>query len=384
MFMEQDSHTDEQIKKILFLKNVAVVGISDNVDKASNYVPKYLTEHEFNIMPVNSSLEQIYDRKCYSSINEIKKEIDIVDVFYPSNEVLPIIKDAIKKKPKVIWLQEGIHNPEAEELARKEGIEVIFNRCMLKEHQRLMPLIEKMGSEYFLKLKEYDDSTLQQLYDEHYFESRKYTAYENWYVRAEFVKKILLPKKLLDIGCADGRLVMELRKLGVESYGIDGSTYILNQASKEVKNYLSQVNLNGKFPFEDNHFDGITSLHTIEHVHNLDNFMKELFRIMKEGGKAWIVTPDTPKEEQNTHDVSLKTLTEWKKLFLQHGFIVKKQKQYGFLDMKGKLAPLRLYKLPEPVKTWIKYSIYWYLNTFVKSKNKGKEASFVLIKPTKN
>jgi hypothetical protein len=63
---------------------------------------------------------------------------------------------------------------------------------------------------------------------------------------------------------------------------------------------------------------------------------------------------------------------------------VKKQKQYGFLDMKGKLAPLRLYKLPDPVKTWIKYSIYWYLNTFVKSKNKGKETSFVLIKPIKN
>jgi hypothetical protein len=105
---------------------------------------------------------------------------------------------------------------------------------------------------------------------------------------------------------------------------------------------------------------------------------------MKEGGKAWLVTPDTPKEKQNPYDVNLKTLKEWKELFLQYGFLVKKQKQYGFLDMKGKLAPLRLYKLPDPVKTWIKYSIYWYLNTFVKSKNKGKETSFVLIKPIKN
>ena len=382
--MEKDSHTDEQIKEILFLKNVAVVGISTNTDKASHYVPKYLVENGFNIIPVNSSADHILDRKCYRSIDEIKKEIDIVDIFMPSSEVLQLVKEAIKKKPKVIWLQEGIHNPESEDLARKMGIEVIFNRCMLKEHQRLMPSIKKLGSEYFTKLKEYDDSTLQQLYDDYYFQSSNYEKYKNWYVKAEFVKKILSSKKILDIGCADGRLVMELSKLGIESYGIDGSTYILNQANPEIKNKLLQVNLNEKFPFEDNHFDGIISLHTIEHVHNLDNFMKELFRIMKEGGKAWIVTPDTTKAKQNPYDVNLKTLKEWKELFLQYGFIVKKQKQYGFLDMKGKLAPLRLYKLPEPVRTWIKYSIYWYLNTFVKNKNEGKEASFVLIKPIKN
>jgi ubiquinone/menaquinone biosynthesis C-methylase UbiE len=302
----------------------------------------------------------------------------------PSSEVLQLVKEAIKKKPKVIWLQEGIHNLEAEDIARKKGIEVIFNRCMLKEHQRLMPSIEKSGSEYFTKLKEYDDSTLQQLYDDYYFQSSNYEKYKNWYVKAEFVKNILSSKKILDIGCADGRLVIELSKLGIESYGIDGSTYILNQANPKIKNRLLQVNLNEKFPFEDNHFDGITSLHTIEHVHNLDNFMKELFRIMKEGGKAWIVTPDTPKEKHNPYDVNLKTLKEWKKFFLQYGFTVKKQKQYGFLDMKGKLAPLRLYKLPEPVRTWVKYSIYWYLNNFVKNKNDGKEASFLLIKPNKN
>jgi len=60
-----------------------------------------------------------------------------VDIFRPSEDVLPFVKDAIKKKPKVIWLQEGIHNVEAEKLARSNGIMVIFNRCMLAEHQRL-------------------------------------------------------------------------------------------------------------------------------------------------------------------------------------------------------------------------------------------------------
>jgi len=60
-----------------------------------------------------------------------------MDVFRPSEDVLPFVEDAIKKNPKVIWLQEGIHNSEAEELARSNGIMVIFNRCMLAEHQRL-------------------------------------------------------------------------------------------------------------------------------------------------------------------------------------------------------------------------------------------------------
>src|SRR3989337_1490493 len=124
--MERDSHTDEQIKKIFFLKNVAVVGMSTNTDKASHYVPKYLAENGFNIMPINSSADHILDRKCYHNIDEIKKEIDIVDIFMPSSEVLQLVKEAIKKKPKVIWLQEGIHNPEAEDLARKKGIKVIF------------------------------------------------------------------------------------------------------------------------------------------------------------------------------------------------------------------------------------------------------------------
>ncbi len=70
-------------------------------------------------------------------MSDVPNSVDIVDVFRPSEEVLPFVKDAIKKKPKVIWLQEGIHNEEAEELARKEGIDVVFNRCMLAEHQRL-------------------------------------------------------------------------------------------------------------------------------------------------------------------------------------------------------------------------------------------------------
>lgn len=135
--MEKDLHTDEQIRRFYSLKNIAVVGMSKNPEKAAHYVPKYLADKGYNIIPVNPTTDEILGRKCYHEINEVNESIDIVDVFRPSDQVMPIVEEAIKKKPKVIWLQEGIHNKEAEELARNAGIEVVFNRCMLAEHERL-------------------------------------------------------------------------------------------------------------------------------------------------------------------------------------------------------------------------------------------------------
>lgn len=135
--MEQDSHTDEQIRKFYSLKNIAVVGISKNPEKAAHYVPKYLADQGYNIIPVNPTADEIMGKKCFHDLSQVQDSIDIVDVFRPSDQVVPVIEEAIKKKPKVIWLQEGIHNQEAEDLARKAGIEVVFNRCMLAEHERL-------------------------------------------------------------------------------------------------------------------------------------------------------------------------------------------------------------------------------------------------------
>ncbi len=135
--MDVDSHSDDQIRKILSLKTVAVVGMSKNEEKAAHYVPKYLLSQGYDVIPVNPTADQILDKKCHASLDDIQEHIDIVDVFRPSDQVLPVIEDAIKKKPKVIWLQEGIHNEEAENLARKAGIQVVYNRCMLAEHQRL-------------------------------------------------------------------------------------------------------------------------------------------------------------------------------------------------------------------------------------------------------
>ena len=135
--MESDSHTDEEIKEIFRLKKIAVVGMSKHAHKAAHFVPKYLSEQGFEITPINPNSTEILEKKSYPNISSLDHHVDVVDIFRPSEDVLPFVKDAIKKKPKVIWLQEGIHNVEAEELARSNGIMVIFNRCMLAEHQRL-------------------------------------------------------------------------------------------------------------------------------------------------------------------------------------------------------------------------------------------------------
>lgn len=135
--MEHDSHTDDEIRKIYSLKNIAVVGMSKNPDKAAHYVPKYLYEQGYNIIPVNPTATEILGKKCYPGLLDIPDEVDIVDVFRPSDQVLQVIEESIKIKPKIVWLQEGIHNPDAEEIAKKSGIDVVYNRCMLAEHQRL-------------------------------------------------------------------------------------------------------------------------------------------------------------------------------------------------------------------------------------------------------
>ena len=135
--MESDSHTDEEIKEIFRLKKIAVVGMSKHAHKAAHFVPKYLSEQGFEITAINPNTTEILGKKSYPDVSSLDHPVDVVDIFRPSEDVLSFVKDAIKKKQKVIWLQEGIHNSEAEELARSNGIMVIFNRCMLAEHQRL-------------------------------------------------------------------------------------------------------------------------------------------------------------------------------------------------------------------------------------------------------
>ena len=136
--MEQDSHSDDEIRKIYALKNIAVVGMSKTEGKAANYVPKYLIDQGYNVIPVNPTSTEILGRKSYPVVSSVPEQIDIVDIFRPSEDVLDVVIDALKKDGvRVIWMQKGIHNREAERLAKEKSLDVVYNRCMLEEHRRL-------------------------------------------------------------------------------------------------------------------------------------------------------------------------------------------------------------------------------------------------------
>jgi hypothetical protein len=136
--MEKDSHTDGDIKKILLdYKRVCVVGVSDTPGKAAHEIPKYLLEKGYTIIPINPNHDTVLGLKAFRNIEDVDTDFDILDIFRPSEEVLGIVEDVLKKPPKVIWMQEGIKNDGAREMAEKEGVTVVFNRCMMKEHYRL-------------------------------------------------------------------------------------------------------------------------------------------------------------------------------------------------------------------------------------------------------
>ncbi len=135
--MKIDSHSDREIQKILHFKNIAVVGMSKNEEKPAHFVPKYLIDHGYNVIPVNPTVNEILGRKSYPTVSEIQENVDVVEIFRRSEDVLPVVNDAIKKNGiKVIWMQSGIYNEEAEKKARENGIDVVFNRCMMVEHRR--------------------------------------------------------------------------------------------------------------------------------------------------------------------------------------------------------------------------------------------------------
>jgi len=133
-----DKNADDILKGIYGFKNIAVVGMSPTEGKPSNYVPRYLIEKGYNVIPVNPMYEEILGNKSYPKVSDIPHQVDIVDIFRKSDDVLPVVQDAtLKKGIKVIWMQLGIYNREAREIAEKKDISVIYNRCILKEHQRL-------------------------------------------------------------------------------------------------------------------------------------------------------------------------------------------------------------------------------------------------------
>jgi predicted CoA-binding protein len=137
----------DEIKQILTeYKTVAVVGLSRELGKDSHRVSAYLKAHGFRIIPVNPFADEVLGEKSYKSLldipPEIQKTIEIVDVFRPSEEVPPIVEQAIKLhakygKPRVVWMQLDIVNEQAAEAAEKAGLTVVMDKCIMVEHRHL-------------------------------------------------------------------------------------------------------------------------------------------------------------------------------------------------------------------------------------------------------
>lgn len=127
------------VERALQLKRVAVVGLSKDPAKAAHSVPRYLQHHGYKIYPVNPyGGEELLGEKVYGSIAEVEEPVDLVVIFRPSAEALPVVKQALTRDDvSGIWLQEGITSSEAEELVREKGLLYVEDRCMFKEHRRL-------------------------------------------------------------------------------------------------------------------------------------------------------------------------------------------------------------------------------------------------------
>ncbi len=131
----QDKREKEILEKA---KVVAVVGLSSNEDKPSNIVAQYLIAAGYKIIPVNLHNDKILGRKCYKNLSDIPEQVDIVDIFMRSETLLPVVEEAVRIKPKCIWLQLGVANEEAKRLAEQHGITFFMDVCIKQEHARLL------------------------------------------------------------------------------------------------------------------------------------------------------------------------------------------------------------------------------------------------------
>lgn len=129
---------DEDIRAALTRsKTVAIVGLSPKPERDSYRVAKYLRQKGFHIVPVRPGQKTILDEKAYPSLDVIPHPVDIVDIFRGSDKILPHAHEALRIKPKLFWMQLHIENFEAAELLTSAGIDVVMNRCIKKEHERL-------------------------------------------------------------------------------------------------------------------------------------------------------------------------------------------------------------------------------------------------------
>ena len=129
---------DDNIRDILnSAKTIAILGLSPKPERDSNRVAGYLKDHGYRIIPIRPAQKEILGEKAYRSLDDIKEPVDIVNVFRNSSQIIPHAHEAIRLKPKVFWMQLNIENREAAALLTSAGIDVVKDRCIEVEHERL-------------------------------------------------------------------------------------------------------------------------------------------------------------------------------------------------------------------------------------------------------
>lgn len=126
-------------------RTVAVVGLSRNWHRPSNFAAKYLMDHGYRVIPVNPVYDEVLGEKCYPSLREVPEAVDMVNCFRRAEDLAPLVDDAIAIGARVFWIQLGIVNLEEARRAQAAGLEVIMDRCIKIEHARLFGGLNFVG-----------------------------------------------------------------------------------------------------------------------------------------------------------------------------------------------------------------------------------------------
>jgi len=129
------THKDPVTDLLKRARNIAVVGLSSSPLRPSHGVAAYMQSQGYHIIPVNPTIEEALGEKSYASLLDVTEKIDIVNVFRRPEFVEEVVEQAIQLKVPAIWMQEEVINEKAAEKARKAGIFVIMDQCILKEHR---------------------------------------------------------------------------------------------------------------------------------------------------------------------------------------------------------------------------------------------------------
>src|SRR5580698_2880214 len=118
-------------------KVIAVVGLSSDEMRPSYGVARYMQRAGYRIIPVNPNETQVLGQKAYARLEDVPEKIDVVDIFRRSIFVRPVVESAIRVGAKAVWMQEGVVDEAAADLARRAGLDVVMDRCILKDHRSL-------------------------------------------------------------------------------------------------------------------------------------------------------------------------------------------------------------------------------------------------------